>query len=151
MRFKRVPLPGACRFDAIASRPDQPSTRLDSVTGEPAGLGFNIIPSTESEPTSRVSGVINLGDEATRVVLLNLTPQAMGALLARQGWADDAAVVSTELLVRFFAAAPTYPLVGIRLDPGDGLWLPDCGVVYDGDTRGKQDIDIVLTIRYDAA
>jgi hypothetical protein len=95
--------------------------------------------------------VINLGDEATRVVLLNLTPPLMGSLLAEQGQADATAAASTPLPARFFAAVPTYPLVGVRLDPGDGLWLPDCGVVYDGDTRGKQDIDIVLTIRCSAA
>jgi len=149
-RFKRVPLPAPCHFDVIASRCEQPATRLDAATGGLAGLSLSISPATESGAVDRVLGVINLGDEATRVVLLNLTPLLMGSLLTEQGQADDTATAAIPLPARFFAAVPTYPLVGVRLDPGDGLWLPDCGVVYDGDTRGKQDIDIVLTLRCSA-
>jgi len=149
LRFNRMPLPSRCSFEVVASRPDQRSTRVGSTTGELAGLGFSETQATGS--FSRTLGIINLGDEATQVVLLNLPLRGMRAILATQGQADSMTMSAHDLLMRFFTILPTYPLVGVRLDPGDGLWLPDNGAVYDGDTRGKQEIDLVLTIRGDAS
>lgn len=149
LRFKRVPLPSRCGFEVLASRPEQQSTRVNSTTGELAGLGFSETQATGS--FSRTLGIINLGDEATQIVLLNLPLHDMRAILAKQGQTDGRAMSAHDLLTRFFTTLSTYPLVGVRLDPGDGLWLPDNSTVYDGDTRGKQEIDLVLTIRGDAS
>jgi len=148
LRFKRMPLPSRCGFEVVASRPEQRSTRVGSTTGELAGLGFSETQATGS--FSRLLGIINLGDEATRIVLLNLPLHNLRSTLADQGQTDGTAMSASDLLTRFFTTLPMYPLVSVRLDAGDGLWLPDCGRVYDGDTRGKQEIDLVLTIRGDA-
>jgi hypothetical protein len=145
LRFKHVPLPAHCVFEVVASRPGQRSTRVSFMTGEPAGLGFSEIETAES--FGRLLGIINLGDEATHIVLLNLPLRDMRALLAGQEQTASTTMSALDLLTRFFTTLPTYPLVGVRLDSGDGLWLPEGGMVYDGNTQGKKEIDLVLLIR----
>jgi len=144
LRFKRMLLPSRCGFVVSASQPGQRSTRIDPATGELAGLGFSETQTTE--PCSRLLGLINLGDEATQLVLLNLPLHDMHASLTKQRQTAGGKMSARDFLTRFLTTLPTYPLVGVRLDPGDGLWLPDGGMVYDGDTRGKQELDLILTI-----
>ena len=87
---------------------------------------------------------INLGDDATHIVVLNLPPTAIARLV---GEADTApALPLAELAPRFFESRPAYPLVRIRLDPGEGVWFP-ADVIYDGWTCEKRELHIVLTIR----
>ena len=45
---------------------------------------------------------------------------------------------------------PTYPLIRVRLEAGDGLWLPARGVVYDVCTLDKREVDVALTIHGEA-
>ena len=140
-RFKRLPLPTRCEADVRASRPGLKGTRLDSTTGKLSGLGFS------APGPQRPVGVINLGDEATHVVLLNLPPRALRALLAREGESDAWSLPPSDLAARFFDARPDYPLTRVRLDAGEGLWFPRADVVHDGWTGAKRDADVVLTIR----
>jgi hypothetical protein len=143
LRFKRLPLPDRCRVDVLVSRPGQPSTRWDPASGRPGGLTFG----TEAghSASHRVAGVINLGDEPTHRVLLNLTPSAMADMLERPR--PPGSTPEPDLVGRFFAALPDYPLVRVRLEPGDGLWFADQGLVHDGWTLDKQEVDVALTIR----
>jgi len=109
LRFKDLPLPPLCEIEVTVSRPDQTRTHLHDVT--------------KAAPLA----VVNLGDEASHIILSNLPPSAM---------AD-----------RSVEARSAYPLVRIRLDPGEGLCFPPCGVICDGWTREKRELDVVLTIR----
>jgi hypothetical protein len=138
LRFKALPLPALCEVRVTVSRPGQTGTRSNPTTGDLSGLA-----PTPSMPGAAEVAAINLGDEATHVVLLNLPPGAMAGLLG----ADIAPVLPlAELVPRFFEARAAYPLVRIRLDPGEGLWLPAEDVIHDGWTCEKRDLDIVLTI-----
>jgi hypothetical protein len=96
-----------------------------------------------------VVAAINLGDEASHIVLLNLPPAGMAGLVDEAG--AGPAPPLADLTPRFFEARSTYPLVRIRLDPGEGLWFPTSGVVCDGWTREKRELDVVLTIRRGAS
>lgn len=49
----------------------------------------------------------------------------------------------------FVAREPTYPLVRVHLDPGEGLWLPSPPPAFDGWTVGKGDLDAMLVLRED--
>jgi hypothetical protein len=129
LRFKQVPLPSRCRVDVTASRPGQPATRW----GTASGNAFD-----------RVAGIINLGDEPTHLVLLNLGPAAMAEMLGHRGL--TAPEPGPDLLPRFFTALATYPLIRVRLEAGDGLWLP-AGIVHDVCTMDKREVDVTLTIR----
>lgn len=145
LRFKRVPLPVRCRVDVVVSRPGQPSTRWDEASGRPVGLGFNVEPAAGAA-RDRVAGVINLGDEPTHLVLLNLAPAAMAAMLGL----PTGSTAGGNLLDRFCTAMPTYPVIRVRLDAGDGLWLPSLGVAYDVCTLDKREVDVALTIHGEA-
>jgi len=109
LRFKDLPLPVLCAIEVTVSRPDQTGTRFHEAN--------------KAAPLA----VVNLGDEASHIVMSNLPPPAM---------AD-----------RFFEARSAYPLVRIHLDPGEGLWFPSCDVICDGSTREKRELDVLLTIR----
>jgi hypothetical protein len=102
LQFKGVPLLPACRFDLLARPP-----------GQSSALG------PDSDP-ARLIALINLGDEATGVVL----------------W--DRPVGVDEL---------DYPLVRMRLQPGDGCWLPAGISAWPADTIDKTDLDVLLVIR----
>jgi hypothetical protein len=123
LRFKGLPLPPRCASAAIVSRPDQPSTRLDAAETRLAGFGFGSLAGSSREPLA----MINLGDEASRIVLLTRD-------------------VAGDHLAALAASEPDYPLVSITLDPGEGLWLPAPAPAFDGWTIGKHDVDVVLTI-----
>jgi hypothetical protein len=138
LRFKAMPLPALCDVRVTVSRPGQRGTRLDAI-GDLSGLG-----PAPSVPGAAEVAAINLGDEATDVVLLNLQPGAMAEMIGgRAGGAPPLPL--SDLVPRFFEARPAYPLVRIRLDPGEGLWFPG-DVVHDGWTCEKRDLDVVLTI-----
>ena len=142
LRFKDVPLPDRCRVDVHVSRPGQPSTRWDPVAGCPGGLAFG---ARGGDPAlDEVASVINLGDEFTHLVFLNLAPPAMAGM-AGLPWPAGTAP-GPDLLERFFAALPTYPLVRVQLEPGDGLWLPPRGIAHDVSTLDKREVDVALTI-----
>jgi hypothetical protein len=147
LRFKQIPLPARCRVDVVVSRPGQPSTRWDAGSDCPAGLALSL--AGGAADFDRVDGVINLGDEATHLVLLNLAPPAMAAMLGRRD--PGASEPDPDLPGRFFAAFPDYPLIRVRLPAGDGLWLPAAGIVYDTCTLDQREVDVALTVRAVAA
>ncbi len=100
-RFKGVPLLPACRFDVLARPPGQRS------------------PLTEDREAPLLA-VVNLGDEATAVVLGN-----------RPGSREEI----------------DYPLVRLQLPPGDGCWLPAGCRAWPADTTDKTDLDVLLLLR----
>jgi hypothetical protein len=131
--FKRWSFPAAAACDLIISETGQPSTQLDPATGAPCGLGLRT--------RAPVWGVLNLGDEVTGLHLVNLPPARCWELLGPAGQRTEAGPG------RFFEQAPDYPLVRIQLWPGEGLRLPDEGLVWDGSTVGKSDLDVLLRVR----
>jgi len=88
-------------------------------------------------------GGINLGDEARAVVLVNLSCGQLAALVAAQ----PAVATVGELAARFFRAYADYPLVRLRLAPGEGYHLPRGGLILGGDLEGKQEVDVQLCIQ----
>jgi len=71
-----------------------------------------------------ILGGINLGDEESALIFLNRLPAQ--SLLTPES---------------------AYPLIKIRLRPGEGFWLPRSPIVIDGDTRGREEVDVQLVIR----
>lgn len=150
LRFKRLPLPARCRCEVTANRPGQRSTRVDA-DGAPLGLEFSA--SAPGHMPARACAVINLGDEDTHLVVLNLLRTDLEALLSTGGahrraplHDHNASTCGNGTLARFFTAMPDYPLVRVRLSPGDGLWLPSSNTAFDGWTVDKDDLDVVLTM-----
>jgi hypothetical protein len=102
-------------------------------------------PPAEDTREPRLWGGINLGDEATSVVLVNLTCEQMGEELSSRFPEQPPATIG-ELVERFLRASPDYPPVRLTLEPGEGYRLPEGGLVVDGSAEGKQEPDMLLLI-----
>jgi hypothetical protein len=119
-QFKRIPLPARCSFDVVLTPPGQPAAG----TAGPAGQG-------------RVVAGVNLGDERTTLVLLNLPPARLEERLGPP---------AEGLVERFLAACPGYPQVRLALDAGEGAWLPPGAIVLDR-CPSERDVDVWLALR----
>lgn len=119
-----VPVDATC--EAMITAPDQRTSR--------GGLEFSV----DVRRGGGIVGGVNLGDEPTFLVFVNLPPSAMKAKCPSQDrW----------LAKTFLTECPNYPLVKLRLDPGDGYWLPPAGVVFDHSTVGQKEVGVVLGVR----
>lgn len=143
LRFKDLPLPESCSFDVRVSQPGRRSTRLDPTASYLCGLGFG---ATAEDASRRMVAWVNLGDEEARLVFLNLTAPMMRRLADQAGRFSPPQVRQGDLLQRFVASVPDYPLVRLRCEPGEGLWFPAAAVLWDGDTQDKLDLDVILTL-----
>jgi hypothetical protein len=130
--FKGLPLPGRCVCDVVLTPPGQ---ALIGAGGTAAG----------SEPAAG----INLGDERTAVVLLNLPPSRLRELLDIRSRDEGSGepLSGWPLARRFLSEFPTYPLLRLSLEPGEGVWVPPGGEIWHGHTAGKQEIDVWFVIR----
>jgi len=144
LRFKGLAVPARCLAASVASRPGQRSTRLDAAGRALCGLGFGSLASTGGDAPAAVPiAVINLGDEAAQVVVLNLP----ATLLRERSTRNGLPTASMDALLAAFAAeCPDYPLVCVRLVPGEGLWLPTPPPAFDGWTVGRTDLDAMLIL-----
>jgi hypothetical protein len=138
-RFKRLPLLPTCVFDVLVTAPGRASTRVDAAAGCLAGLVFDSPP--------RPLGAVNLGNEATSLVLLNLTAARLQDRLHSTPCTSSQWSTLGELARWFLRSFPAYPLVRVLLRPGDGYWLPADGVITDGYTMDKQEPEVMLLIR----
>ncbi|QDU22269.1 hypothetical protein [Urbifossiella limnaea] len=148
--FKRLGLPAAAGMEAIVTAAGERSIRRDPDTGRPSGLGPTVAawaawPPNAGRSPPRLWGVVNLGDEPSGVVLVNLSlPDLAAALASREPDAPPATV--GELVARFLRAFPDYPPVRVALGSGEGCRVPPGGLVLDGDPTGKRDPDMLLLI-----
>jgi hypothetical protein len=78
-RFKGLPLSPSCTFDLKVSQAGQPSTRIDAAAGDARLAGLDL---DRPDSGPRPLGGINLGDEPTGLVILNLGPASIRERLA---------------------------------------------------------------------
>jgi hypothetical protein len=147
LAFKELPAPEGAVFDLLVSRPG-----LSAVGGE--GLPFNLpvetpLPPREEPPRPRTWGGINLGDEPTWLVFVNRPARDLMTELGRSRADLPPPATLGELAERFFNLCPDYPLVRLRIDPGEGFRLPAGGLLVAGCTLDKQEPDVMLLIRAD--
>ena len=122
LAFKNLPVPKGARCDLVVSNPER---HLAKGGGDYFGR--------------RLWGKINLGDEPTSVVLINLTRQQMEAALRRR-FPDRPSALEIGGLFS------DYPPVRLILEPGDGCRLPSCDMVLDDYLEGKRETDVTLSI-----
>jgi hypothetical protein len=121
LAFKEIPVPEGARFDLLVTGPGQVSVRLEGPAPDPA-----------ADAGSRLWGAINLGTEAASLVFLNLPPRALEG----------------ELVSHFLTLFPDYPLVRLRIEPGEGYRLPAGGLHTAGCTLDQADPDVWLLVRH---
>jgi hypothetical protein len=129
LAFKSLPVPEGVRCDLVVSNPELHRANRDG--------GFC---------GRRLWGKINLGDEPTSVVLINLTRRQMGAELHRRFHDQPSALEMSGLFRHFLRFCSDYPPVRLILEPGDGCRLPSCDMVLDHYLEGKREPDVTLLI-----
>ena len=89
---------------------------------------------------------INLGREPRYSLFFNLP---MMDMFGAAGLRDPEDVITDfrglYLGRRFMEACPDYPVIGLRLDPGEAYILPTDNLVHDASTEGNRFTDITLT------
>ena len=140
------------RYDGagINTRPTGLSTcTVNSNTGLLTGMHVDTFYSRELElralSPNRIC--INLGAEDRYLLFVNLPLREMRRQLEQLG-VRDARINDTGrgLAWAFFESFPSYPIVRLRIAPGEAYLAPTENVVHDGSTEDKRLIDITLTI-----
>jgi hypothetical protein len=123
LHFKQLPLSSECAFEMILTAPGQPSTQLDA-----GGL--------LEQPATVLLGGINFSDEAASVIFLNLHRSS-----------ETSPAANDEQQRSLLLENRDYPLTRMKLQPGEGYWLPRQPIIMDRDTWGRTEIDVHLAIR----
>jgi hypothetical protein len=132
-RFKKVDVEN-CAFTVTAAEP--PHRSAFTRGGPPGGLKIG---AAEESPLL----VINLGNEPTALVILNLPIRRLRELVAARGATKEP---SSRIPQQFMELFPEYPLVQIVLPVRHGVrFFPDA-VVHDAYLAKRNDLDILLRI-----
>jgi len=96
--------------------------------------------------TNRIA--INLGTEDRYFVFINLGLQQIADRLDRAGSRRTAVAGEGSSIARaFMTAYPSYPIVKLRIAPGEAYIAPTENMVHDGCTVGKRHLDLHLSVR----
>src|SRR5262249_13650829 len=114
LAFKRLPIPDDARCDAVVSDPGQGFLRWGRESNRPGGLLGNLAlwearSWAEEHNWPGLWGGINLGDEETSVVLINLPCRQLNALLRCRFPDQPSPAMAGELAERFLRACSDYP------------------------------------------
>jgi hypothetical protein len=149
LTFKELPVPPGAAFDLLLSTPGLRSLQR---SGVPPGLTFSLAalapyPVEDATRWPRLWGGVNLGDESTSLLFINLPASDLLAELRRRYPDPFAPHTLGELADRFLTLCPDYPPVRLRIEPGEGYRLPTAGILVDGCTLDKTEPDVLLLVR----
>jgi hypothetical protein len=151
LAFKDLPVPeGAC-CEVVVSNPGQRSVHGGPETNRPVGLRCHLAPwpLAEGPRGPRLWGGINLGDEETSVVLINLPCRQLTAELHRRFPDQPSPAAVGELVGCFLRSCSDYPPVRLILGPGEGYRLPRGGLILDGYVGDKHEPDVLLLLSHE--
>jgi hypothetical protein len=135
-------------MEVLVTAPGARSIRQNADTGQPSGLGSTIAPWSAwppRAPAPRLHALVNLGDEAAGVVLINVPLPALVGEIASQSHATVG-----ELTTSFLRTRPDYPPVRLRLEPGEGCRIPATGLILDGDATDNAEPVVLLLVTEEA-
>jgi hypothetical protein len=151
LAFKELPIPAGTRCTVVVSNPAQHSVSWGLPTAAPVGMRCNLPPSTpwpmdDEHPRPHLWGAINLGDEQTSVVMINLPCRQLHADLARRFPDRPTPETVGELARDFLHLSPDYPPLRLVLGPGEGYHLPPGGLILDCYLVEKHEPDVLMLI-----
>jgi hypothetical protein len=149
LAFKDIAVPEDAAFDLLVSKAGQRSIQRP---GQPPGLGFTFtavtpVPVPAEARRSGLWGGINLGDEPTSLLFINLPPPTLLAELGPRHPELSPPGTLGELAEQFLTLWPDYPPVRLRIEPGEGFRFPAGGLLVDGCTLDKDEPDLLLLVR----
>jgi hypothetical protein len=154
LAFKDLPAPERARCTVVVSRPGQQSVAWGPEASPARGLRCSLAAHAPwrgaGELTGpRLWGAINLGDEETSIVLINLPIRQLDAEL--RGRFPDGLTPETvgALVGQFLRSCSDYLPVRFLLGSGEGFRLPQDGLILDGYPADKQEPDVMLLISHE--
>ncbi len=155
LAFKNLPVPESARCEVIISNPAQPLGHRSPEANSSGGLQCNLASGTpwpwaKEHRLARLWGGINLGDEETSVVLINLPCRRLDEELRRRFPGQLSPATVGELTGRFLRPCSDYPPIRLILGPGEGYRLPQGGLILDGYPEGKREPDMLLVISHES-
>ncbi|NJL10409.1 MAG: hypothetical protein HC908_10210 [Calothrix sp. SM1_7_51] len=131
--------------------PNLLSTTYDYRTEAYIGLHFDNFthPPVNKRSLAPVRVAINLGDEDRYFVYINLTLIEIFDILEipHSQESYQKFVFASSLANSFMKKFPCYPVIKLRLKPGQGYIAPTQNIIHDGYTLGTSDLDINLMLR----
>lgn len=115
------------------SVPGLVTTAMNKEAWHRQGLHLDFWPDAD-----RVRLSLNLSTEPRYFLYVNLTSHTLGLDRGRPTWAEDTQA--------FFEANSSYPVVRVRIDPGEAYIAPTNHLLHDGSTLGKQRPDITFSM-----
>jgi hypothetical protein len=151
LAFKSLPVPEGARCDVVVSNPGQPFVTWGPEANHPIGLRCNLAaeapwPEVDGLRWPGLWGAINLGDEETSIVMINLACRQLDAELHRRFPDQPSSAAVGKLVGQFLRFCSDYPPVRLLLGPGEGYRLPRGGLILDGCLKNKQEPDVLLMI-----
>jgi hypothetical protein len=135
---------------AITCRATDLPTATTDDTGAHVGLHIdNWYRSKLNERASAPNRIsINLGVTPRFLLYINLPLATIGALATEQ-FAFDTRVGDARNRLRqlFMSRCSSYPVVRVRLDPGEGYIAPTENMIHDGCTPAKNALDVQFSVR----
>jgi hypothetical protein len=150
LKFKGMePLP-SLQMEAVVTATGRCSLRSDPETGVPTGLGPSLAPwATCPMPPNgavpRLWGLVNLGDEDSRLIFITFTIEAIAAGQDSRHSKLPPTTVG-ELVDRFLRENPDCQPICLRLGCGEGFRFPPGGLILDADATDKSEPDVLLLI-----
>lgn len=142
---------GPCTCTVAVNKPGLASTRLHHEKQIYTGLQIDQVEPVSPHDTgsSQSLAYINLGDESSTLVVINLTIKRILELLGSPGTiaTDDMLSYGVALAHLFLSTFPDYPVLKLMLMPGEGLIIPARRIIHDGSTLGKVEPDILLKMQ----
>jgi hypothetical protein len=104
----------------------------------PPGYDRNLSP-------NRIS--INVGTEDRALLFVNLTVDQMARDMHQAGYGSVDQPLGTAFGQQFLRTFPDYPIVRLRVRPGEAYIAPTENVMHDGSTEGGHDTSWHITLR----
>ncbi len=91
---------------------------------------------------------INLGSEPRYFLFINLSiDQLYRLVLETDGKAVSKTSGSSRICMTFMQLFPNYPVVKLRVNPGEAYIAPTEHITHDGCTEGTESLDVFFTLR----
>lgn len=141
---------GAFEIAAVLTQPGLPCVTLDRTVDKYVGLHFDdwdhLYLSSRGLGQNRI--LVNLGREAREFMVINLPVSDLVAAV-REGGGEigDHHSEWRDLVQKFCQMYPNYPVLKIKVEPGEAYIAPTENLIHDGTTLGRTAPDVNLQVR----